>query len=144
MSGLGKEEDFKALIEGMFKEKKEARAEEKKTEEKVVRHRVRIPEPPAQTKEEQAVALKYAKEEMETIRQALLDFQDKASETVIFDFLLGELEEFVEACQDMETLLTDDFNKEEITEHGLTDYEKMRKIRARILNDVYKKYNQGK
>lgn len=143
MSGLGNGEDYKQWINELFKEKKEAEPVEEK-EEKVVRHRVRIPEAPAQTKEQEEEALKYAKAELETIREAFLDFQEEVGDTVIMDYLLGDLEEFIEACYDMEAMLGDDFKKENITENGLTNYEKMRKIRSRVLNGVYKKYKEGK
>lgn len=132
------EEDFRSLVDNLFAEKKE----EQKEEEKAPRYKVNIPEPPAQTKEQQEAALVHAKEEMEKIRKAFLDFTDQVNETVTYSYLYSEVEDFVEACKDMLILLTDDIDKDELTEHGLKDYEKLRKFRARILADITEKYKK--
>jgi hypothetical protein len=41
-------------------------------------------------------------------------------------------------------MISDSIDKDKITQHGVDAYEKMRKIRARILNDVYNKYGDDK
>lgn len=141
-------EDFRSLVDGLFEEQKEEVAEKVEAPKKKAAHkpsyRVQIPEPPAQTKEEQEASLVYAKEEMEKIRKAFLQFTDAVNETVTYSYLFSEVEEFVEACKDMQTVLTDDINKDLLTEKGLADYEKLRKIRARILSDVADKYIKPK
>lgn len=131
-------EDFRSLVDNLFADKKE----EPKEEKKAPRYTVNIPEAPAQTKEQEAAALVHAKEEMEKIRKAFLDFTDQVNETVTYSYLYSEVEDFVEACKDMLILLTDEIDKDELTEHGLKDYEKLRKIRARILSDITDKYKK--
>jgi hypothetical protein len=151
MSELGKvpsfepDEETRALIESMFIQKQEAKQEAKQVEEiKPVakRHRVRIPEPPAQTKEQQEVATHLAKEEMDIIHDAFMEFSEKTSETVLYGHLYTEILKLVEAFTDMEAIINDDIKKDELTENGLDYYEKMRTIRARVLNDIYNKYEK--
>lgn len=152
MSSLGKvpsfepDEEYKKLIESMFEQKKELKKEALKEEEvkSVPRHRIRLPEPPLQSPEEQEVSINLAKEEMENIREAFLEFSERVCDTVIYSYLYGEVDRFIEACEDMEDLIEDNFNRDEMTENGLAHYEKVRKLRARILGDIYKEYNIDK
>jgi hypothetical protein len=155
MSGLGKvpsfepDEEAKALIEAMFAVKKEEVKEEEPqevetpVEEKPAsnaapkRRRVKIPEPPEQTKEQQAEAIELAKQELDIIHDAFMDFSEQASDTVIYGYLYGEILKLVESFQDMEAMINDTIDKEKITENGMEWYQKMRTIRARVLNDVY-------
>jgi hypothetical protein len=161
MSGLGKvpsfepDEEAKALIEAMFTVKKEevkeipedetaafpteVKGEEEKPASNAApkRRRIKIPEPPEQTKEQQAKAIELAKQELDIIHDAFMEFSEQTSDTVIYGYLYGEILKLVESFQDMETMINDTIEKEKITENGMEWYEKMRKIRARILNDVY-------
>jgi hypothetical protein len=165
MSGLGRvpsfepDEETKALIESMFEQKQEVKKEAKLGEEyqsldemreedgvveEVKRHRVRIPEPPAQTKKEQEISMHLAKEELDIIHDAFMEFSEKVSDTVIYGHLYNEVLKLTEAFQDMEAIVNDDIDKEELTKYGLGDYEKMRSIRARVLHDVYNHYKEDK
>lgn len=153
MSELGKvpsfepDEETQALIAGMFESKKEARKEKQvtkhsvsKEENPIKRHRIRIPEPPIQSKEEEDKSIKLAQQELDLIHDAFMEFSEKTSDTVIYGHLYNEILKLTEAFEDMESLITDDIDKEEMTKNTEEDYEKLRKIRARVLSDVYNKY----
>lgn len=155
MSGLGKvpnfepDEDFKAMIEGIFQQKKEIQPvevveEEKTSKKKTPTRRLKLPEPPALTAEEQEKALEKAKAEMEEIRISFLEFTEKVVDTILYGYLYNEVEKIVEGFEDMNTLITQDIDESKITKHGEADLEKLKKLRARILNDVYNKYEKGK
>lgn len=159
-SGLGKvpnfepDEEFKNMLENLFAKKEEPKEEapqkkvsNKKPEEKSdkrPKHRVRIPEPPAQSEEEQKVALGFSHKEMAIICDAFYKFTEEAGDTVIFGYLYPQIEELVSYFEDMDVILENEIDQEKLTSYGLTDFEKYRKIRARILNDIYKKYGKSK
>jgi hypothetical protein len=138
--------DFKNLIDELFQApkveevkevKKEVKPKGKKPTKKVV-----IPEPPQQTKDQQESAVKIAKDEMEQIRKAFLTFTDEVNDTVIYSYLYPYIEDFVEKCRQMQVLIADDVDKDKLTEHGLGDYEQMRKIRGTILSTIQDKYKK--
>ena len=151
MSGLGRvpsfepDEETKALIESMFSSSKEEKKEESKS--KITpgkRHRIRIPDPPVQNKTEEELSVRLAKQEMDTIHDAFMEFSEKTSDTVIYGYLYSEILELVEAFQDMEAMIDNTIDEKKITESGKEWYEKMKKIRARVLHDIYKKYGNSK
>ena len=148
MSGLGRvpsfepDEETKAMIEGLFQQKKE---EKKKVVpisniEPGKRHRVRIPEAPPMSAKEEKIAQTLAEEELNLIHDAFLRFTEEVSDTVIYGHLYNEVTELAEAFQDMDTLLRNHINKENITESVLPEYEKMKSIRSRIFSDLYRFY----
>ncbi|MDK2600585.1 hypothetical protein QO179_24130 [Bacillus stercoris] len=145
MSGLGKvpsfepDENYKELIGKMFEEKQEDKKKDLE-DKKNVRHRLKLPDPPKQTDEQKEFSIRCAKEEMENLRVAFLDFTDKVNDSVVYAYLYSEIEKFVEACQDMAILIEDDIDKDKLSQEGLEYHNKMQKLRLRILNDVYNKY----
>jgi hypothetical protein len=156
MSGLGRvpsfepDEEAKAMIESMFAEKKEVKQEQPQDDKPKTnitpgkRHRVKIPDPPKQTKEQEELAIKLAKEEMDIIHEAFMEFSEKTSDTVIYGYLYQEILKLVESFEDVDVMIQDNFNEDDITGNGEPYYEKMKQIRARILNDVYGRYKEGK
>lgn len=143
-----KPNEFKDLIDQLFADPKPARefleeskAEPKKEVKKPTK-KVKLPEPTKQTGEEEKEALKLAKGEMEKIRKAFLEFTDEVNDTIIYSYLYPHIEDFVEKCKQMQTLLDDDIDKDKLTSHGLDDYEEMKKIRGIILNVVLEKYER--
>jgi hypothetical protein len=145
------DEEFKKMLEDLFtktEEPKEEAKEEPKSEEKPKKktptRRVKIPEPPAQTKEEEKEALKFAQGELDTLFDAFYQFTEAAGETIVFGYLQNDIQELVSRFEDIDIILQDKIDKEKLTEYGLTDFEKYRKIRARILNDIYNKYKNSK
>lgn len=167
MSGLGKvpsfepDEESRALIESLFA-KQEVKEEVVASQEEISakkfaaeeqpktnitpgkRHRVKIPEAPPQTLEQEKIAVNLAEEELDIIHDAFMKFSEEASDTVIYGYLYGEILKLVESFQDVEATIKDDFNEDDITKNGEAYYDKVRKIRARILNDVYNRYKEGK
>lgn len=138
-------DEFRNLIESMFQQKKEEKkekTEDKPKDTKFPTYRLDFPESPPKTKEENNKAIKYAKEEMERIRLAFLDFTEKVNDTVLYGHLYGDIEDFVEVCKDLTTMLEDGIDKDKLTSHGLEDYERMVRIRERLLSYVLDKYEE--
>lgn len=168
MSGLGKvpnfepDEEFKNMLEELFAPKKEAKKEEAKESQKEIsekkfeekkpapKHKktptrkIKIPEPPAQTKEQEKEALKFAQGELDTLFDAFYQFTEAAGETIVFGYLYNDIQELVSKFEDIDIILGDKIDTEKLTQYGLTDFEKYRKIRTRILHDIYNKYNESK
>lgn len=162
--GFEPDEASKALIESMFIDKKNQEVVEeapKKASKKEVkpkeiintkpeakpeakRHRIRIPDVPPQTKQQQAESLKYANDELELILDAFMEFSEAVSDTIIYGHLYQDILRLSEAFEDMETVINESISVDELTDNGMASYEKMRKIRGRILNDVYNHYKKGK
>lgn len=148
LPGFEPDENVRRMIEELFAEKKEARkdevVEEAPTEDtpKPTR-RVRLPEPPAQTKKEQGVALGFANQEIELLHEAFLEFSERTSDLVIYGHLYAEILTLTEVFQDMEALINQTIHEEALTEQTAGDYNKLKKIRARILSDVYGKYKKN-
>lgn len=146
MSSLGKipnfepDEEAMAMIKSLFEQKKEVAISEGGTTSPR-RHRIRIPEPPAQTKLEQEEALVYAKDEVEQIHSSFVEFVENIEDTTLYGYLYTEIQKLIEAFKDMDDLVNDKINKDELTLNGISDYERMRKLRHRILSDIY---NQSK
>lgn len=156
-------EDFKKLIDKMFEEKKEERKEEveESPQEEISNKKFRniglpeavdevsypsyvldFPESPPRTKEQNQKAVKYAMSEMERIREAFLEFTDKVNDTVLYGQLYGEIEEFVETCKELTVLIEDGIDKEKLTSGSANDYERLRKMRDRLLQYVLDKYEK--
>lgn len=140
-------EEFKDLIDKMFEKKKEERKQEpeKKTapipdEVSYPSYVLDFPETPPRTKEQNQKAIKYAMSEMERIREAFLEFTDKVNDTVLYGQLYSNIEDFVEVCKDLTTLIEDGIDKEKLTPASAEDYERMRKMRDRLLQYVLDKY----
>lgn len=143
-------EEFRDLIENMFVKKKEERKQEpaekpvkkKETEAPFPSYKLDFPESPPRTKEQNQKAVKYALEEMERIREAFLEFTDKVNDTVLYGQLYGNIEDFVEVCKDLTVLIEDGIDKEKLTPAISEDYERMRKMRDRLLQYVLDKYEK--
>jgi hypothetical protein len=164
MSELGKvpnfepDEEFKKMLEDLFEPKKKKDVvtdnkeksdqefinEAKERGKKKPTRKVRIPEPPAQTKEEEKKAVQFAQKELDILFVAFYEFTEVAGETIVFGYLHSDIQELVARFEDMDIILKDKIDKEKLTEYGLTDFEKYRKIRARILHDIYDKYGKSK
>jgi hypothetical protein len=80
--------------------------------------------------------------ELDDVREAFLKFQEEVEELAIFQFLFPEIEEFVEFCLDLVELVEDDFDVESLDAKSLEQYQKMQKLRARILSAAYMKYKK--
>lgn len=134
-------EEFRDLIESMFQKKKEEKKQSKE-EKKFPSYRLDFPETPPKTKEQNEKAVKHAKKEMERIRLAFLDFTEQINDTVLYGHLYGSIEDFVEVCTDLTRMLEDDIDKDSLTSQGIDDYERMRKMRERLLSYVLDKYEE--
>jgi len=148
MSGLGKkpnfepDEHYKKLIGSMF-EPSEPKQQEEEPKPFPTR-KLKLPEPPAHTKQEELQAMEYARDEMEQIREAFYNFTNEIGNTIAYGYLYNEVEKFIEACQDLHALVEEDVSEDKITENGLETYQKMKKIRARLLHDIYTNYKKDK
>lgn len=80
--------------------------------------------------------------ELDDVREAFLKFQEEVEDLAIFQFLYPEIEEFVEFCLDLIELVEDDFDVESLDAKSLEQYQKMQKLRARILSAAYMKYKK--
>lgn len=141
-------DEFKDFIDDLFEQKRAGKTSKPNESSeppynKKPSRKLSIPEPPPKTQEQQEKAIKYARQEIESIRQAFLDFSEKVNHTIMYDHLYPHIEDFVEVCQDLTALVEDDVDKSEMTNKGLDDYERMRKIRARLLDYVLEKYEKG-
>lgn len=149
------DEEFKKMLESLFEPKKEESQEEiteKEIEEmekaqkpkKKPTRKIKIPDAPAQTKEEEKEALKFAQKELDTLFDAFYNFTEAAGETIVFGYLYNDIQELVAKFEDIDIILGDKVDKEKLTSYGLTDFEKYRKIRTRILHDILNKYKKSK
>jgi hypothetical protein len=90
----------------------------------------------------QAEVLELALEELDIVREAFLNFQEQIGDLAIFQFIYPEIEEFVEFCLDLVELVEDDFDVETLQGKTLEQYQKIQKLRARILSAMYMKYKK--
>ena len=138
-------DEFRELIENMFQQKKEEKKEkvqDKPQDSNFPTYRLNFPESRPKTQEQSDKAIRYAKEEMERIRLAFLDFTEKINDTVLYGHLYGNIEDFVEVCKDLTAMLEDGVDTDKLTSHGLEDYERMTRIRERLLSYVLDKYEE--
>jgi hypothetical protein len=83
-----------------------------------------------------------ALDELEMVRQAFLTFQEQTEDLAIYQFIYPAVEEFVEFCLDLVELVEDDFDVENLHGKSLEQYQKIQKLRARILSAMYMKYKK--
>jgi hypothetical protein len=83
-----------------------------------------------------------ALDELEAVRQAFLSFQEQTEDLAVYQFIYPAVEEFVEFCLDLVELVEDDFDVENLHGKSLEQYQKIQKLRARILSAMYKKYKK--
>ncbi len=86
--------------------------------------------------------LQLALDELETVRAAFLEFQEKVEDLAIFQFIYPQVEEFVDFCLDLIELMENDFDVNSLTGESLKKYQKIQKLRARILSAIYMKYRK--
>lgn len=125
--------EFKELVDNMFKVQKTEKEEPKPK-------KIKFPEPQKLEPVEEEAAILLAQDEMETVREAFLDFQDAIANTALYPYLFPEFEEMGESFKEMVELVEDSIDQSELTEAGKKDYERMLKVRNRILSSVYNFY----
>ena len=86
--------------------------------------------------------VELALDELETVREAFVAFQEQIGDLAIFQFVYPEIEEFVDFCLDLVELVEDDFDAESLRGESLAQYQKIQKLRARILSAMYMKYKK--
>lgn len=145
-------EEFKDLIDRMFREKVEQRKTVEDSQEEISdkkfeetpfpSYKLDFPESPARTKEQNQKAVKYALAEMERIREAFLQFTEQVNDTILYGQLYGNVEDFVEVCKELTILIEDGIDKNKLTPSTAEDYERMRRMRDRLLQYVLDKYEK--
>jgi hypothetical protein len=135
-------EEFKNLIDSLFQEEKKVKKKKKEVHEHT--YELNLPEAPPLAKEEEELAIKIVRDELEQFRVVFLEMQDKVSDMGIYTYLYPGLEVLGEECSEFRDLIEDDFDKEALSEIGEEDYEEAKKVRARILASIFNKYKQGK
>lgn len=86
--------------------------------------------------------LELVLQELDDVREAFLRFQEETENLAIFQFIYPEIEEFVDFCLDLVELVEDDFDVDSLQGKSLEQYQKMQKLRARILSATYMKYKK--
>src|SRR5437763_7012112 len=118
------DEEFKKMLEDLFVKKEEPKKEQSDREfldeakergksqktisdkkNKKPTRKVKIPEPPAQTKEEEKAAIKFAQQELNTLFDAFYDFTEAAGETIVFGYLYNDIQELVSRFEDIDVIL---------------------------------------
>lgn len=134
--GFQPDENFKSFIDSLFADKKPV------SENKPASLEVVIPDAPVLGEAETKLALKMASDELEAIKQAFLEFQDKISGMATYTFLYPGISKFGEECAEFVDLVEDNFQKDKLTEIGEEEYAKAMKLRAHILATVFNSYKQ--
>lgn len=88
-------------------------------------------------------AVEKALEELETVRQSFLEFQEHIVDLAIFPYLYDQLEEFATACTDFVDVIVDPFKDEDISEENKTMHASIQQFRTRILKSIMDQYNGG-
>lgn len=135
-------EEAQRMIEDIFRD---SRNKKKETELPTTgRRRIRIPEAPAQTPEQEAIALRHTQKEFNQVVDAFINFCHEIEDQTLASYLRGQLDDFGSSLDDMEQMLFKKVDESSLTANGLPHYEKVRKMRNIILNDVYKNHEKGK
>lgn len=129
------EDDFKAMVDDIFVQRQTLKKKDNRPT-----HRLQLPNAPVLPKEEQEKYAKIGLEEMEQVRQAFLDFQDAISHLVVYSYLYPHIEQFASIAEDLVDLIEHNIDKDDLTDVGLVDYEKLMRIRNRLLDQIKNKY----
>lgn len=88
------------------------------------------------------VAKALALEELETIRLAFIEFQEKTNELILYNYMTGPLSIMAKYAEDLTALVEDDIDEAKLSPDSLMKYNSIKKLRAQILGNVYKKYKK--
>lgn len=132
--------DFLNPLEGDFKKMIDSFFVDKAKEKRGPTVDLNLPTPPELSKEEEHEYTKIGAKEMEDIRVAFLDFQEKISDTAAYPYLYPHIEEFADIAQHLVDLVEHNIDVEDMTEVSQGDYEKLMQVRSRILDQIKQKY----
>lgn len=125
-------ERFKKIVDNIFE-----------SMESVVEEQKKVPALPALTSgEANDFAKQKALEEMEQVRVAFLEFQDKVRDLMMFNYMTSSFEQFAEYASDMNEVIEDQIDETKLTPETLKKYKSIKKLRAQILSNVYNRYKK--
>lgn len=83
-----------------------------------------------------------ALEELELVRSAFVEFQNKISDLVLVDFLDFQIDEFAKYAVSLSDVIEDDFDETKLSPSSLEKYKFLKQLRAQIFSDIYNQYNK--
>ncbi len=83
-------------------------------------------------------------EELNKIRNAFIEFQDKIHELVMFDYISDPVNLFAELGSDLSRLIGNEVDLSSFNEEYKNKYEDLKVLRAEILTKIYNKYKKGR
>jgi hypothetical protein len=85
-------------------------------------------------------ATAMAMEELEQIRAAFIEFQERVSSLMLYNYMTTPFEQFAEYASDLTEAINDHIDESKLTPDTLKKYKSIKKLRAQILANIYNKY----
>ena len=92
------------------------------------------------TTDKEEFAKRKALEELEHIRVAFLELQDKVRGLMLFNYMTSCFQQFADYASDLMEVIEDEIDETMLTPDSLKKYKSIKKLRAQILNNVYNRY----
>lgn len=129
------EDKLKDTIKNLFPNKDEVKAPAEKKKRPGIPPQIKKAKPVFSTTEEQTLT-EEALDELESIRQLFLIFQDDASEYPVYQYIESDIHQFSMVLQDIMDLLENKVNPEVLDEASKVRYEKLQEKRLEMLQMI--------
>lgn len=94
--------------------------------------------------EEEKFAVEKALDEIEQIRLAFLDFQEKVQNLMMFNYMMSPIEQFAEYASNLIELIENNIDESKLAPDSLRKYKRIKQLREQIITNVYNKYKKEK
>lgn len=104
-----------------------------------------VPDKPLKfSSEEEKFAVEKALDEIEQIRLAFLDFQEKVQNLMMFNYMMSPIEQFAEYASNLIELIENNIDESKLAPDSLRKYKRIKQLREQIITNVYNKYKKEK
>jgi len=104
-----------------------------------------VPDKPLKfSSEEEKFAVEKALDEIEQIRLAFLDFQEKVQNLMMFNYMMSPIEQFAEYASNLIELIENNIDESKLAPDSLRKYKRIKQLREQIITNIYNKYKKEK
>lgn len=107
---------------------------------KTPKAKLKLPDPPVLSDEDQTHSTEVALDELECIREEFYEYQVRISHLAIYPYIYQDIENFVNSCIEMKDMIEDNIDVKKLSSEGKKDYDELQKVRQRILSTIFNYY----
>lgn len=135
-------EKYKKLVDNILDNMEVDKERKKSTPQQSDKN---VPDKPLKfSSEEEKFAVEKALDEIEQIRLAFLDFQEKVQNLMMFNYMMSPIEQFAEYASNLIELIENNIDESKLAPDSLRKYKRIKQLREQIITNIYNKYKKEK